>query len=69
MKNSLALIILLVGIQFHAQTIINGKVTNKKGVVIVGANIYLDGTYDGSTTDENGVFSFSYCTASKGKNH
>ena len=64
MKNLLILIILLIGIQFNAQTKINGKVTNAKGIVIVGANIYLDGTYDGTTTDENGVFSFS--TAEKG---
>lgn len=42
-----------------AQTTINGKVTDSKGIPIVGANVYLDGTYDGDTTDINGEFSFS----------
>lgn len=41
-----------------SQTIINGKVTDSKNNPIEGANVYLDGTYDGSTTDEKGNFSF-----------
>ena len=41
-----------------AQTIISGKVLDKKGEPIVGANVYLDKTYDGATTDLEGVFSF-----------
>ncbi|MFI0430930.1 TonB-dependent receptor domain-containing protein [Mariniflexile sp. HMF6888] len=41
-----------------ALTTINGKVTDVKGMPIPGANVYLQGTYDGSTTDENGSFSF-----------
>ena len=39
-------------------SIISGKVVDTKGVSIAGANVYLQGTYDGSTTDENGDFSF-----------
>ncbi len=42
-----------------AQQSINGKVTDTKGLPIVGANVYLEGTYDGATTDETGSFSFS----------
>ena len=41
-----------------AQYIINGKVLNSKDIPLVGANVFLEGTYDGSTTDENGNFSF-----------
>ncbi len=41
-----------------AQTIISGTVTDAKGIPIIGANIYLEGTYDGSSSDENGKFSF-----------
>jgi len=41
-----------------AQSIISGSVTDAKGLPIPGANIYLSGTYDGSTTDEHGMFSF-----------
>jgi hypothetical protein len=44
--------------QLFAQTIINGKVTDDKGIPISGANVYLSGTYDGSTSDETGAFSF-----------
>lgn len=44
--------------QLVAQSIINGKVTDEKGMPIYGANVYLAGTYDGSTTDETGAFSF-----------
>ncbi len=43
----------------HAQTAITGKVTDNKGIPITGANIYLDGTYDGSSSNEHGDFSFS----------
>ncbi|WP_299226145.1 TonB-dependent receptor [uncultured Psychroserpens sp.] len=41
-----------------AQTTISGKVTDANNQPIVGANVYLDGTYDGDTTDENGNFNF-----------
>lgn len=59
MKRALLILSLIITSQFTAQTTINGKVTNNKGIAISGANIYLEGTYDGSTTDENGVFSFT----------
>ncbi|WP_339896035.1 TonB-dependent receptor [uncultured Algibacter sp.] len=58
MKNLLLILSLIITSQFTAQTIINGKVTDNKGIPISGANIYLDTTYDGSTTDDNGLFSF-----------
>ena len=41
-----------------AQTNISGKVTDKKNNPIFRANIYLDGTYDGGSTNEKGEFSF-----------
>lgn len=40
------------------QNSITGTVTNDKEEPIVGANVYLEGTYDGSSTDENGYFTF-----------
>lgn len=42
-----------------AQTDITGTVTDKKGQPILGANVYLEGTYDGTTTNEKGEFSFN----------
>jgi len=41
-----------------SQTNINGKVINEKGNPVVGANIYLEGTYDGTMTDVDGFFEF-----------
>ena len=41
-----------------SQTIISGTVTGPKGIPLVGANVYLEGTYDGASSDEFGKFSF-----------
>ncbi len=43
---------------FFAQTIVSGMVTDNKGIPIFGANVYLEGTYDGTSSDDNGKFSF-----------
>ncbi|MCB0463550.1 MAG: TonB-dependent receptor [Flavobacteriaceae bacterium] len=58
MKSLLTLTLFIFCFSIQAQTTINGTVTNEKGVAITGANVYLEGTYDGSTTDDNGKFSF-----------
>ncbi len=41
-----------------AQTTISGTVMDNKGMPVFGANVYLEGAYDGSTTEVNGNFSF-----------
>jgi len=41
-----------------AQNTISGKVVDEKGKPVPGANIYIDGTYDGATSSETGDFSF-----------
>ncbi|WP_223034137.1 TonB-dependent receptor [Hanstruepera marina] len=41
-----------------AQTEISGVVVDSKNLPIEGANVYLEGTYDGATSDEKGAFSF-----------
>ncbi len=53
-------------IQFSlvAQTTVSGIITDTKGNPILGANIYLKGTYDGTSSDQNGKFSFK--TSEKG---
>lgn len=58
MKSLLPIISLILVLQLNAQTIISGKVTNKKNQPIVGANVYLENTYDGATTNNEGYFSF-----------
>ncbi|WP_339809765.1 TonB-dependent receptor [Zunongwangia profunda] len=42
-----------------AQHEISGIITDKKQQPVVGANIYIKGTYDGAVSDENGQFVFT----------
>ncbi|MCD2260899.1 TonB-dependent receptor [Psychroserpens luteolus] len=59
MKNLVTLLTILFSSVLCAQTTISGKVTDSKSQPITGANVYLDGTYDGDTTDDKGNFSFT----------
>ncbi|CAN5361339.1 TonB-dependent receptor [soil metagenome] len=43
----------------QAQNKISGVVSDSRGNPVFGANVYLQGTYDGATTLEDGSFSFS----------
>ncbi len=63
-KHFLLLFMVLSGFPVFSQTMISGKVTNKDGS-IPGASIYLQGTYDGASTNDKGEFSFR--TSKKGK--
>ena len=58
MKRILFFLFTICQLSVIAQTTISGKVTDSKNNAIFGANIYLDGTYDGASTNENGEFSF-----------
>ncbi|WP_338358263.1 TonB-dependent receptor, partial [Yeosuana marina] len=58
MKKVSIILIIFVSLQLQAQQVISGIVLSNKDVPLVGANVFLEGTYDGSTTDENGKFSF-----------
>ena len=42
-----------------AQTTISGNVKDAKGQPIQGANVFLDGTYDGASSIDDGSFSFT----------
>jgi outer membrane cobalamin receptor len=55
---SITILILLFSTVVYSQTIINGTVTDNKKRPIVGANVYLEGTYDGASTDSEGSFTF-----------
>ena len=58
MKQRLLIFSFIISNGLVAQSIINGTVVDAKGLPIIGANIYLSGTYDGSTTNEHGAFLF-----------
>jgi hypothetical protein len=51
------LILGIISLQAYSQTLISGKVVSKEGV-LPGANVYLDGTYDGVSANTDGEFSF-----------
>jgi hypothetical protein len=56
MKRYILFLLALFTLEAGAQVKITGMVSNKKGEPIPGANIYFEGTYQGTTTDENGNF-------------
>ncbi|WP_268033102.1 TonB-dependent receptor [Algoriphagus sp. PAP.12] len=41
-----------------SQTIISGKVLDEKNLPLPGVNIYINGSYDGATSDADGTFEF-----------
>ena len=57
--------LLLISIATYSQTNIGGFVLNQKKQPIVGANVYLKGTYAGTMTDAEGHFEFA--TQKKGE--
>ncbi|WP_296312838.1 TonB-dependent receptor [Winogradskyella sp. UBA3174] len=59
MKNLITILVLTLALVTHAQTTISGKVVDNKNQPIYGANVYLDGTYDGVTSNEEGKFLFT----------
>ncbi|HUH29237.1 TonB-dependent receptor [Gelidibacter sp.] len=59
MKAKVFFLIFFTTVISFGQTTISGKVTDLKGLPIQGANVYLEGTYDGGTTDILGRFSFN----------
>ncbi len=58
MKHLQYIIIFLISISSFCQTKISGIVTDKKNTPLAGVNIYLEGTYDGASTNEKGEFYF-----------
>jgi len=55
----LTITFLLLQVSAFAQNTVSGKVVDNKNNPIPAANVYIDGSYDGSTTDENGNFTFT----------
>ena len=59
MKPFITILILLISLITQAQTTIFGTVTDVNKQPILGANVYLKGTYDGASTLADGSFSFT----------
>ncbi|MEM8522146.1 TonB-dependent receptor [Flavobacterium sp. PL12] len=62
MKIIFILSIFLITTSLFSQTIISGKVIDEKGKAVAGVNIFIEGTYDGSSSAEDGAFSFETST-------
>jgi len=45
--------------EITAQTIVTGRITDSSGKALAGANIFLEGTYDGVSSNSEGDFSLS----------
>ena len=58
MKTIITLIILFVTTMLFSQNTISGKVVDEQGKPVSGANIYIEGTYDGDSSSETGDFTF-----------
>lgn len=58
MKFIITLLLLTAVFAVQAQTKIDGMLTDAKGKPLEGANVYIDGTYDGASTGSDGKFSF-----------
>ncbi len=59
MKKLLLLLLQILLIpQLFAQTTIKGKITDKKGEVLPGANVFIKGTYAGASSNLEGNFTF-----------
>ncbi|MBK8609773.1 MAG: TonB-dependent receptor [Chitinophagaceae bacterium] len=65
MKRVFALLVMLPALTVQAQVKVAGNITDGRGKSVAGVSITLKNTYDGSTSDSLGNFSFS--TSEKGK--
>ena len=59
MKPIFTLAALLVTTLFWAQIKVTGKVLDEKNNPITGANVFIEGSYDGGSTNEKGEFLFT----------
>lgn len=52
------ILIIFTGIIAYSQTIVSGTITQPSGTPVPNINVTLVGTYDGTSTDEKGFFTF-----------
>ena len=64
MKTIFTLLLLCFTTFAFSQTTISGKVVDERGNPVSGANVFMEGTYDGTSSSETGDFAF--ITNSKG---
>lgn len=62
LKSIFTLAILLFSLTIFSQNTVSGKVVDAKGKPVSGANVFIEGTYDGASSTETGNFSFTTTT-------
>ncbi|RZJ71211.1 TonB-dependent receptor [Flavobacterium sp.] len=67
MKPIFTLAFLFLTLVGFSQKELTGKIVDEKNKGVPGANIYIDGSYDGTSSNEDGTFAFT--TTEKGKQH
>ncbi|MBC8112329.1 MAG: TonB-dependent receptor [Verrucomicrobia bacterium] len=55
----IAVFLLALSLTALSQTVISGKITDDRKQAIIGASVFLKGTYDGISTDTTGFFRFT----------
>ena len=63
MKPLYLFLFIFLAVASYGQQTISGTVLDEKNKPIAGANVFIEGTYDGSSSDENGNFSFTTTAA------
>jgi len=58
MKYIFLILLGILSIESLAQHTVSGRILDKKGNPVMYANVYIDGSYDGTTSDSSGYFSF-----------
>src|SRR5687767_9327529 len=64
MKSLLPILLMLLTAAVFGQVKISGVISDGKGQAIPGANIFLENTFDGTSSNERGIFEFQ--TSEKG---
>jgi len=67
MKTQTFIVFILLSLPVLAQKLITGNVVDNLGNPIPGVNVYLEGSYDGASSNDFGNFSFSTFVSGKNK--
>ncbi len=59
MKTTITFILVLLSQITFGQIVVSGKIVDEKKQPLQGANVFIEGTYDGASTDAEGNFKFS----------
>lgn len=62
MKALIPLFFVLFSLEAYSQSV-SGQIKDENGLPLPGANVYIEGTFDGASTDSNGVFMFEFESA------